>query len=260
MLRAVRRRSCNRAFLMTTPLADVRACLPLLVFGHLRWGEHWQRPQQLCARLAQQREVLFVEPPRFLDDVARPGYDATMAYPGVHRLIPRLPVVYRHSENVAQVTVRRLLLELTGPHGALGERFDTPILWFTTPRPAPVMVGAFSERLIVYDPLPHSAARDIPESLFRAHEDFLLHHANLVLSDRDRRAATRLHPDATMPDGNCTGARPSHRTEQAWDLLANDVHQLLREVSANRRPAAAPHRHDIFPGWLAAQVHSGHRR
>jgi hypothetical protein len=229
---------------MTTPLADVPSADSLLVFSHLRWGAHWQRPQQLCARLARHREVLFVEPPRFLDDLARPRIEQSVSYPGIHRLVTKLPVEYRLHERVTEVTVRTLLIDLLGPFGAFADRLAAPILWFFTPMPAPTMIGAFDERLIVYDPMPTSAVHAIDPVAFHEREALLLRHANLVFADQDRESARDIR----------------HRTIDAWDTLVADIDRLLRDVCANRRSAGPTTTPAAVPGWAAAMAIERRRR
>lgn len=226
---------------MNAPLADVPSADPLLVFSHLRWGKHWQRPQQLLVRLARGRQVLYVEPPRFLDDLARPRIEQSLVYPGVHRLVTELPVSYRQQERVTEVTVRTLLVDLLGPFGAFADRLAAPILWFFTPMPAPIMIGAFDERLIVYDPTSATDAHAIDPATFREREALLLRHANLVFADR--------HPGAVS-----AGDASAHRSTDAWDALVDEIDRLLRDVCTSRRPTSATDHPAAMPGWAAALV------
>lgn len=119
--------------------------------SHLRWDFVWQRPQHLFSRFAKHRDVLFVEEPRFLDDITRPTLDHRTPLDRLHRLVPRLPSSFRESESAIQMAVRSLMQALVAPRGALAEQFDHAIQWFYTPMIAPAMLGAFQEAAVVYD-------------------------------------------------------------------------------------------------------------
>lgn len=161
---------------------------------------------------------------------------------------------------MADVTVRTLLMELMGSYGALGHRFDAPILWFSTPMPAPTMLGAFDERIIVYDPMPPAAARAIDPLLFREREAWLLRHANLVFADRETGAASGRRRTSPVQSTGCTNDERPHRTAEAWDSLAADIDRLLRDVCANRRPTPTTNGVELVPGWLAARNASAGQR
>jgi glycosyltransferase involved in cell wall biosynthesis len=170
------------AHFVTTPIADVTSARPILVHSHLRWDFVWQRPQQLISRFACSRDVLFVEEPLFLDDVTKPVLEGSEPLPNVHRIIPRLPASYRDSESATHHVVRTLLLELVGTGGRLAHRFEAPIQWFYTPMPAPVMLGAFGERLVVYDCMDELAQfRFAPAELVQR-ERFLLARSDVVFA------------------------------------------------------------------------------
>ena len=139
---------------MPSPLAFKPAedtGVPIVVHSHLRWDFVWQRPQQLLSRLSASHRVLFIEEPLFIDDVATPRLDLTLPLPRVHRAVPILPAALRdrYDESIAQV--RELVRTQMGAGGAIAGLFERPIQWFYTPMPAPAMIGAFDERIAVYD-------------------------------------------------------------------------------------------------------------
>jgi len=124
---------------------------PLIVHSHLRWDFVWQRPQQILSRLGKRHPVLFVEEPVFADDIATASLDVGVVSPGVHRVIPRLPATLRASYDAAASTVRSLLEHLIVGQSRFAGVFDGAVQWFYTPMPAPIMLGAFNERGVVYD-------------------------------------------------------------------------------------------------------------
>jgi glycosyltransferase involved in cell wall biosynthesis len=112
----------------------------------------------------------------------RPSFERTEPQPNVHRIVPRLPSSYRDSETASLTTVRTLLLEMIGSTGELAHRFDSPVLWFYTPMPAPTMLGAFGECAVVYDCMDELAQfRFAPTELVHR-ERFLLARADVVFA------------------------------------------------------------------------------
>ncbi len=156
----------------------------MIVHSHLRWDFVWQRPQQLFSRFARSRDILFVEEPMFLDDVARPSLDLRSPLPGIHRAIPLLPNSYRDSETAVYMAVRTLLLDVIGATGALARRFCKPVQWFYTPMPAPTMIGSFDEVAVVYDCMNALAPVRVAQRELLQRERFLLARAQVVFADR----------------------------------------------------------------------------
>jgi glycosyltransferase involved in cell wall biosynthesis len=124
---------------------------PLIVHSHLRWDFVWQRPQQVLSRLGKRHPILFVEEPVFADDIATASLDVSGVSPGVHRVIPRLQAELRGSYDAAAMVVRSLLQQFIAGQSRFVGVFDGAVQWFYTPMPAPVMLGAFNERCVVYD-------------------------------------------------------------------------------------------------------------
>ena len=155
---------------------------PLIVHSHLRWDFVWQRPQQILSRLARSHPVMFVEEPVFADDLAGGMLDVNVVAAGVHRIVPRLPWQLRESYTESATAVRSLLQQLVNARGALAGMFDRPVQWFYTPMPAPIMIGAFNERGIVYDCMDELAQfRFAPPDLTQR-EQFLMSRANVVFT------------------------------------------------------------------------------
>jgi glycosyltransferase involved in cell wall biosynthesis len=170
---------------------------PLLVHSHLRWDFVWQRPQQILSRLARNHPVLFVEEPVFADDLAGSSLDVSAVTAGVHRVIPRLPARLRESYAKSATVVRSLLQQMLHGRGAMAGMFDRPVQWFYTPMPAPVMIGGFNERGIVYDCMDELAQfRFAPPDLAQR-EQFLMSRADVVFTGGRRlyESKSRFHPN-----------------------------------------------------------------
>lgn len=99
---------------MTMRCDDLATAGTFLVHSPVRWDAACERPQEIFSRLARTCDVLYVETPLFLDDVARPALDRSEPVPGVLRLVPRLPAMYAALEHATQVIVQALLNDLLG--------------------------------------------------------------------------------------------------------------------------------------------------
>jgi glycosyltransferase involved in cell wall biosynthesis len=180
------------------PEADAPRPMPLLVHSHLRWDFVWQRPQQLLSRFAQHAPVLFVEEAVFADDLAAPTLDLTTPLKGITRVIPKLPSALYSQPDETLVTVRALLQQALARGGALGNgQFARPVQWFYTPMPAPVMLGAFGERGVVYDCMDElSQFKFAPPELLER-ERLLMRRSDVVFTGGHKlwQSKSRLHPN-----------------------------------------------------------------
>lgn len=170
---------------------------PIVVHSHLRWDFVWQRPQQLLSRFAATSPVLFVEEPVWADDLATPVLDLSTPMRGVTRAIPRLPGTLRDQGDAAIVATRTLLLQAMARGGALAGQFTAPVQWFYTPMPAPVMLGAFGERAVLYDCMDElSQFRFAPPELVER-ERLLVRRADVVFTGGYRlwQSKSKLHPN-----------------------------------------------------------------
>ncbi len=156
--------------------------LPIVVQSHLRWDFVWQRPQQLLSRFADHHRVLFIEEPLFLDDVVTPWLDLSLPLPRVHRAVPMLPASLRDRYDESITTVRELVKREMAASGALAGRFHHPIQWFYTPMPAPAMIGAFDECLVVYDCMDELAKFRFAPTALVDRERLLLASADVVFT------------------------------------------------------------------------------
>ena len=171
---------------------------PILVHSHLRWDFVWQRPQQLLSRFAQHAPVLFVEEAIFAEEVTAPTLDITQPTRGVTRVIPRLPTSLYHDADATLVAVRTALQQALTRNGVLGNgKFAAPVQWFYTPMPAPVMLGAFGERAVVYDCMDELAQFKFAPPELIARERLLISRADVVFTGGHKlwQSKSRLHPN-----------------------------------------------------------------
>jgi glycosyltransferase involved in cell wall biosynthesis len=154
----------------------------LIVHSHLRWDFVWQRPQQILSRLARRHAVLFVEEPVFVDDIESASLEVAEAVPGVHRVVPRLPATLRTSYDESATAVRSLLERLIANDARLAAAFGEPVQWFYTPMPAPIMIGAFNERGVVYDCMDELAKFRFAPPELTQREQFLISRADVVFT------------------------------------------------------------------------------
>jgi glycosyltransferase involved in cell wall biosynthesis len=166
---------------LATPLAGETGT-SYVVHSHLRWDFVWQRPQQLLSRFARRGPVLFVEEPIHGEDVEAPRLDLSGPHEGILRAVPRLPDALRGRYDESIAIVRDLLVRQLADDGPLGGQFDQPVHWFYTPMPAPAMIGAFNERIVVYDCMDElSKFRFAPAELIDR-ERYLLAEADVVFT------------------------------------------------------------------------------
>ena len=168
---------------------------PLIVHRHLRWDFVWQRPQQLLSRLSEWADVLFVEEPIYVDDVADPRLDVSKPMANVCRVAPMLPASMRASYDQSAMVTCELPRREMAADGLFDDRYDRPIQWFYTPMAAPAMLGAFGEIAVVYDCMDElSQFRFAPAELIDR-EKLLISEADVVFAGGVKlaRAKSQLH-------------------------------------------------------------------
>ncbi len=164
------------------PAARSATITSVVVHSHLRWDFVWQRPQQLLSRLAAAAPVLFVEEPVVVDDRASSRLVVTEPHPGVHRVVPQLHATDATSQDARDRATLALLRRLLAADAALGAAFATPVQWFYTPMPVPVMLGAFNESAVVYDCMDELAQFRFAPPDLAERERLLLAHADVVFT------------------------------------------------------------------------------
>ena len=167
----------------------------LVVFGALRWGFDWQRPQQLLTRLAKHYRVLYVEEPVTTHQDA--WLECTEVAQGVEVLVAH-----------TRCDARGFHDDQLGVTGALLARFlreqdiVEPLAWLDTPAPLP-LAEALQPRGLLYDCHADIAATTGDATLL-AREARLMRLADVVLaggpslyeSHRGRHANVHCIPNA----------------------------------------------------------------
>ena len=218
---------------LPSPLASKpaeNADAPIIVHSHLRWDFVWQRPQQLLSRLAQRNDVLFVEEPLYLDDIASARLDISLPIARLHRAVPLLPGTLRGQYDESIVRVRELVRQNIAADGALGGLFAQPIQWFYTPMPAPAMIGAFGERAVVYDCMDElSKFRFAPTELVDR-ERYLMSSSDVVFAGGYKLSQSKAKYHGNVHFFGC-GVDVAHfATARSADL------EVPREISALTKP------------------------
>jgi UDP-galactopyranose mutase len=174
---------------------------PLLCFSHLRWDFVWQRPQQLMARFARDRAVVFVEEPRFAAGAGRPPGGATLALREADGVTVAQPVCADPGPGggpALDATYARVTDELVRARGLGG--FTA---WFYTPMLLPA-IARRAPGLVVYDAMDELALfRGAPAALL-PRERRLLARADVVFTGGVSlgRAKARLHDTVyAVPSG-----------------------------------------------------------
>ncbi|MBJ6798755.1 glycosyltransferase [Geomonas propionica] len=147
----------------------------IIVFSHLRWSFVYQRPQQLLARMAERRRVIFFEEP-VLDPEVAPFLECSNPAQGVMVCRPHTPVQRPgyHDEQISCLVP--LLEELLRE-----ERLERYLAWFYTPMALP-LAAPLKPRLVVYDCMDElSGFLDAPKELAER-ERALLKWADLVFT------------------------------------------------------------------------------
>jgi hypothetical protein len=203
---------------------------PLVVHSQLRWDFPWQRTHQLMSRLARQRDILFIEPPQFLDDAGRPTLLRVTPIDRLTRVIPRLPTVCADSETATRLAIHGLIRELLASNEPLAARLRHPVQWCTGPWPIPTLLADSNSRAVIYDCTHELAAfrwAMTPELYAeRWHaERRLCERADLILTNSRALASlhARHHPAVHWVPNATDGSA-------SWDAMAFRVSQLIDDA------------------------------
>lgn len=151
---------------------------PLIVHCHLRWDFVWQRPQQIFSRLAADHPILFVEEP--VHGAAEPALDISGPHPGIVRMVPHLPHGAADDADGEWRLLLPLMEQALASHALLAGCFDDPVQWFYSPMSAPVLLGRFGARGVVYDCMDELANFRFAPSDISERERYLMEHADIV--------------------------------------------------------------------------------
>lgn len=132
---------------------------PLMVFSHLRWDFVYQRPQHLLSRMAENRQVFFIEEPVYDNiyepymELSSPCCNVTVARPHTKCLSygfndEQLPIL---AELVQELVEREELIDY--------------VVWLYTPMALP-LARTLNPRAVVFDVMDElSAFKDAPQEL-----------------------------------------------------------------------------------------------
>jgi glycosyltransferase involved in cell wall biosynthesis len=112
----------------------------------------------------------------------------------VYRAVPYLTRDF-HVDDMALIRTRELITNVIGRGGPLADRFNRPVQWFYSPMSAPIMLGAFHERAVVYDCMDELASFRYAPTDIAHRERGLLQSADIVFAGGQQLycAKSRLH-------------------------------------------------------------------
>jgi UDP-galactopyranose mutase len=161
---------------------------PIVVFSHLRWNSVFQRPHHIMTRLAERRDVLFVEEPVTSSAVA--GLEVMRVAPRVRVVQPHLPVegpgFGPRQERILNAQLSRFLER---------EGYERFVAWLYTPMAVSVAQG-LNPTAIVYDCMDELSHFLHAPAGIQAREHELFECADAVFTGGPSlyRAKQRLHP------------------------------------------------------------------
>ncbi|HTM01031.1 MAG TPA: glycosyltransferase [Candidatus Omnitrophota bacterium] len=161
---------------------------PVVVFSHLRWNSVFQRPHHIMTRLAERRDILFVEEPVTSSAVA--GLEVMRVAPRVRVVQPHLPVegpgFGPRQERILSAQLSRFLER---------EGYERFVAWLYTPMAVSVARG-LNPAAIVYDCMDELSHFLHAPAEIQAREHELFECADAVFTGGPSlyRAKQRLHP------------------------------------------------------------------
>jgi glycosyltransferase involved in cell wall biosynthesis len=161
---------------------------PVVVFSHLRWNSVFQRPHHIMTRLAERRDILFVEEPVTSSAVA--GLEVMRVAPRVRVVQPHLPVegpgFGPRQERILSAQLSRFLER---------EGYERFVAWLYTPMAVSVARG-LNPAAIVYDCMDELSHFLHAPAEIQAREHELFECADAVFTGGPSlyRAMQRLHP------------------------------------------------------------------
>lgn len=200
-----------------------------IVHSHLRWDFVWQRPQQILSRLAMRYPVLFVEEPLYQDGASY--LETQECSVGVVRIIPRLSMSLRDNGDQSLEMVRNLLRAFIARSKDGGTAYGSPIQWFYTPMPAPVMLGHFDEIGVVYDCMDELSKFRFAPTDICAREEILIQAADVVFTGGYKlgQAKARIHDNVHF-FGCGVDADHFQKAHQPDTCVAEDIAALPKPV------------------------------
>ena len=191
---------------------------PVVTFSHLRWSSVFQRPHHIMTRLAEHRDVLFVEEPVLNGAIA--GLEVMRVAPRIRVIRPHLPIDgpgFGPRQQRFLVTHLQRFLDREG--------WSEFAAWIYTPMATPI-ARELNPRAIVYDCMdelshflnapPELAERE--RELFRCADTVFTRGRSLY------RAKQRFHHDV-----HCF---PSSVGLKHWDGTVERMDAILRRLTS----------------------------
>jgi UDP-galactopyranose mutase len=147
----------------------------IVTFSHLRWNFVYQRPQHLLSRMAQRREVFFIEEP--LIDTSAPGH-LVQSNPAenITVICPHTPITSSGFDDAQAATLKELLAPLF--FRLLPDEYD---VWMYTPMALPFL-QELKPRVVIFDCMDNLAGFLNAPADIEAKESRLFEIADLVFT------------------------------------------------------------------------------
>jgi UDP-galactopyranose mutase len=196
-------------------IASMTQC-PVVTFSHLRWNSVFQRPHHIMTRLAEHRDVLFVEEPVLNGAIA--GLEVTRVAPRIRVIQTHLPI---DGPGFGPRQQRFLLAHLQ--RFLDRERWSEFVAWIYTPMAAPI-ARELNPRAIVYDCMDElSQSLNAPPELAERERELFQYADTVFTGGRGLyRAKRRLHHDV-----HCFPSNTS------WDGTVERMDAILRRVTSD---------------------------
>ena len=195
---------------------------PVVVFSHLRWNSVLERPHHVVSRLAERRDILFVEEPVTNGAVA--GLEVVRVAPRIRVVRPQLPVdgpgFGPRQEKIVTAQLGRLLER---------EGWDRFVAWLYTPMAVSVAQG-LHPATIVYDCMDEPTRFPNAPAGIEERENELFECADAVFTDGPSlyRAKERFHPYVhCLP----SGADRQHTVDRMDAILRQVAGETLRSIA-----------------------------
>ena len=195
---------------------------PVVVFSHLRWTSVFQRPHHIMTRLAERRDVLFVEEPVTNGPIA--GLEVMRVAPRIRVVQPHLPVAGPgfgpRQERILRAQLGRFLER---------EGWDRFVAWLYTPM-AVSLAQSLGPRAVVYDCMSELAQDVHATAEIQEREAELFECADAVFTGGPGlcEAKRRFHPYVhCFPSGVDAG----HSAGATWDETVDRMDSILRQVA-----------------------------
>ncbi len=149
--------------------------LPVIVFSHLRWDFVYQRPQHLLARLAQKRQVIFIEEPVH-DADATPHWELSKPSPNLLVCKPHTPSREPGFARAQMPYLTTLVQQLVAE-----QRLEEYVIWMYTPMALP-LAQELTPSAVVFDVMDELSAFKFAPAELVEREESLMRWADVIFT------------------------------------------------------------------------------